>query len=361
MDALEDITVLELAFYYPGPLCGLLLSEMGARVIKIESRDGDPLRPLGATGEDSMGPSFKSLNRGKKSVVMDLKTDQGMDGLVALLEQADVLLQVFRPSVMERLGLGVERVRRINPRLVHCVMTGYGMNGPHAQRAGHDLNYQSLAGIVSMTGLADGSLALPGVPLGDLSGALMATLAIVAAIRQRDRTGQGKLLDISLTEGAAFANALNVVGRGFDSEELRAGQTMLTGRIPCYNLYRSRDGSWFSLAALEPKFWVHFCTAAGREDLMALQFDPSGVESIRNLFASEDASHWRRIADGTESCLEPVLAPDELAEHPLHRARRTVFRGPDGQDHVKIPGMDEPDRSRLSAPELGEHTDEILD
>jgi crotonobetainyl-CoA:carnitine CoA-transferase CaiB-like acyl-CoA transferase len=359
MEALTDITVLELAFYYPGPLCGLVLSDMGARVIKIEPPDGDPMRPYGAKTGRSTGPTFECLNRGKESVVIDLKSEGGPGELLSLCREADVLLSVLRPAVMDRLGLDAETIRRENPALVHCRMSGYGTAGPYADRAGHDLNYEAVAGILGLNGTADGRLALGAVPVADLSGALLAALAIVGAVRERDRTGRGRTLDVSLTDGALVANAINIVGRGFDEEEPEPGRMLLTGRIPAYNVYRSSDGRWFALGALEPKFWVAFCRAVEREDLMPLQMDPSAVTRLRELFGSRDARYWSRIASDNDVCLEPVLRIDEVGSHPQVRARGLLLSEPDGRRTMAFPGLGAPGPDGRRAPELGEHTHRI--
>ncbi len=360
MRPLRDITVLELAFYYPGPLCGLLLSDMGATVIKIEGPDGDPMRHVGAKDLGSTGPGFELLNRGKKSVVIDLKTPGGIHDFTDLCTSADVLLQVLRPTFMKRLGLGPDRIRQIAPCIVHCMMTGYGATGPHADRAGHDLNYQAIAGLLAMNGLTDGTLALPGVPVADLMGALMATISILGALRERDRTNQGSLLDVSLTESALLANMLNLAGLWFPGDEARAGGTMLTGRIPAYNLYRSSDGRWFALGALEPKFWVGFCQAAGFGHLLGSQFDPAALPEMRRLFASRDSDHWVRISRENDVCLEPVLATREVLEHPLHTARGVALGRSVDASFAGLPGLAstaEPDRD---VPSLGEHTSTVL-
>jgi crotonobetainyl-CoA:carnitine CoA-transferase CaiB-like acyl-CoA transferase len=333
MEALTDITVLELAFYYPGPLCGLVLSDMGARVIKIEPPDGDPMRPYGAKTGRSTGPTFECLNRGKESVVIDLKSEGGPGELLSLCREADVLLSVLRPAVMDRLGLDAETIRRENPALVHCRMSGYGTAGPYADRAGHDLNYEAVAGILGLNGTADGRLALGAVPVADLSGALLAALAIVGAVRERDRTGRGRTLDVSLTDGALVANAINIVGRGFDEEEPEPGRMLLTGRIPAYNVYRSSDGRWFALG--------------------------SAVTRLRELFGSRDARYWSRIASDNDVCLEPVLRIDEVGSHPQVRARGLLLSEPDGRRTMAFPGLGAPGPDGRRAPELGEHTHRI--
>lgn len=360
MRALEDITVLELAFYYPGPLCGLILSDLGAEVIKIESPQGDPMRPYGATTTREPGANFKMFNRGKKSVVVDLKSETGRADFLRLVAQADVLLQVFRPSVMARLGLDGDRIQEANPRIVHCLITGFGSTGPYADRAGHDVNYESLAGIVSTTGTLTGELALSGVPVADMTGALLAAIAVTGALRERDRTGQGRFIDVSLTDAAVLANALQLVGVSFPGEQAAPHGMLLNGRYPAYNLYRSRDGRWFSLGAIEPKFWLAFCTAAGREDLAHSQYDPDAVPALRELFASHDSSHWEKIARESDACLEPVLTRDEVLSHPLHTAR-ALFDQRDGEaTHVRISGLGTPRGEKLLTPALGAHTNDVL-
>ncbi|MBW2263289.1 MAG: CoA transferase [Deltaproteobacteria bacterium] len=360
MSALDDITVLELAFYYPGPLCGLVLSDLGAEVIKVEAPDGDPMRHYGSRDGEPIGANFKMFNRGKKSAVIDLKTDGGRRDFLALVSLSDVLLQVLRPSAMERLGLGRDRIQEANPRIVHCLISGYGASGPYADRAGHDVNYESLAGIPGMTGARSGELALSGVPLADMTGALLAAISILGALRERDRTSHGKFIDVSLTEGAVLANALQLVGVLFPGEEPGPRTMLLNGLFPTYNLYSSRDGRWFALGAIEPKFWVEFVTAAGREDLMGLQYDPSAVEKVRELFASRDGDEWERLAREHDVCLEPVLGRDEVLSHPQHAAR-SVFEQRDGSaTHVRITGLEKPQADRLRTPALGEHTDDVL-
>ena len=360
MHALDDITVLELAFYYPGPLCGLMLSDLGAEVIKVEAPDGDPMRIYGTRDGEPTGANFKMFNRGKKSVVIDLKTEGGRNDFLGLVSRADVLLQVLRPAAMERLGLGREVVEEAGPRLIHCLLSGYGASGPFADRAGHDLNYESLAGIPAMTGARSGERVLSGVPLADMTGALLATIAILGAVRERDRSSRGRFIDVSLTEGAVLANALQLVGVLFPGETPGPQTMLLNGLFPTYNLYRSRDGRWFALGAIEPKFWVAFVEAAGQKDLMGLQYDPSAVEKVRELFASRDASEWEKIASENDVCLEPVLERDEVLAHPQHAAR-SVFETRDGSaTHVRISGLPPPSPERLTTPALGEHTEEVL-
>lgn len=361
MRALEDTTVLELAFYYPGPLCGLILSDLGAEVVKVESPDGDPMRPYGARTGESTGANFRMFNRGKKSVVVDLKSGKGREDFLSLVGRADVLLQVFRPDVMERLDLGRERIREANPGIVHCVITGYGATGPWAGRAGHDVNYESLAGIIHTTGTPSGELALSGVPLADMTGALLATIAILGALRERDRTGEARFIDVSLTEAAVLANTLGLCGVNFPGEEPRPGGLLLNGRFPTYGLYRARDGRWFALGAIEPKFWVAFCEAAGCEDLKGMQYDPAGVERLREVFASRDGHEWERVARESDVCLEPVLDREEVLDHPQHRARGVFALREGSTTHVRITGLDPPSGERLRTPELGEHTRETLE
>ncbi len=374
--ALDGIRVLDLTRLLPGGFCSLLLADFGADVIKVEDTGaGDYLRwsPPYYEGveETARGALFLALNRGKRSMRLDLKTEPGKDVLLALAREADVLLESFRPGVLDRLGVGYERLRAANPRLVYCAITGYGQDGPNRDRAGHDLNYLALNGLLGLTGDADGPPVQAAGQIADLGGgALMAAVGVLMALRERDRSGQGQLVDCSMFDGALSWLALLAAEAFAGGKEPRRGELQLAGALTCYRPYRCADG-YVTLAALEPKFWSAFCLGVGREDLLSHAFDPAGSDAHRavgEIFAGRTRVQWRTFASEHECCLEPVLELGEALESELVAAREMVVElGQPGAEHpvrllgtpIKLsrtPGSP----TRQAAPSLGEHTDEIL-
>jgi crotonobetainyl-CoA:carnitine CoA-transferase CaiB-like acyl-CoA transferase len=278
---LEGVRVLDMSRLLPGGFCSLLLADFGAEVTKVEdTAAGDYVRwapPAFEGAEDSAkGALFVALNRGKRSVRLDLKTEGGREALLRLVGDHDVLLESFRPGVLDRLGVGWERLREANPGLVLCAITGYGQTGPNVSRSGHDLNYLGLNGVLALSGDADGPPVQAGAQIADLGGgALMAAFGILAALRHRDATGEGQVVDVSMFDGALSWLAM-VAARVFAAgERPRRGAELLGGAIVCYRPYTCRDG-WVTLGALEPKFWAAFCAGVGRPDLVERQFERPG-------------------------------------------------------------------------------------
>jgi len=340
--ALAGVRVLDLSRLLPGPACSLLLADHGAEVVKVEDTgSGDAMRGAAPA-------AFAALNRGKRSVRLDLKTAGGRDALERLAARADVLLESFRPGVMDRLGVGYAVLRARNPGLVWCALTGYGQEGPDRARAGHDLNYQARAGALAPVA---GAAPTPGpVPLGDLSGALHAAFGILAALRARDRTGRGQRVDVALTESVVALLALQAADVLAGTERPAFGETML-----CYRPYACADG-WVAFAPLEPRFWAAFCRGVGREDLLPHQHDGPGSRAegeFEALFRARTRAEWDRFAAQHECCLEPVLTLSEaLARVPLVAGR--ALRSP-----VRL-SETPPDEGRAGAPALGGDTEEVL-
>jgi crotonobetainyl-CoA:carnitine CoA-transferase CaiB-like acyl-CoA transferase len=370
----EGLKVLDLSRLLPGGFCSLLLADFGADVVKVEDTGmGDYIRwsPPHFEGaeETAKGSLFLSLNRGKRSVRIDLKTEAGRDVLLRLVRDADVLLESFRPGVLDRLGVGYERLRRENPRLVYCAITGYGLTGPNVQRSGHDLNYLGLNGVLAITGEEDGPPVQAGAQIADLGGgALMAAFGILAALRERDRSGEGQLVDVSMFDGALSWLAM-VAARVFaGGERPRRGHELLGGSLLCYRPYRCADG-WVTLGALEPKFFAAWCHGVGRPDLVERQFERPGSAAhaeVEAIFAQRTRAAWAGFADEHDCCLEPVLEVEEALESELVRAREMVveFEQP-GAGTVRGLGMPvklgrTPGRVRRGGPSLGEHTEEVL-
>jgi crotonobetainyl-CoA:carnitine CoA-transferase CaiB-like acyl-CoA transferase len=370
----EGLKVLDLSRLLPGGFCSLLLADFGADVIKVEDTGmGDYIRwsPPAFEGAEETAKSalFLSLNRGKRSVRIDLKSEAGRDVLLKLVRDADVLLESFRPGVLDRLGVGYERLKQENPRLVYCAITGYGLTGPNVQRSGHDMNYLGLNGVLALSGDADGPPTQAGAQIADLGGgALMGAFGILAALRERDRSGEGQLVDVSMFDGALSWLAM-VAARVFAAgEQPRRGAEMLSGSLLCYRPYKCADG-WVTLGALEPKFFSAWCHGVDREDLIAHQFEAPGSPAhaeVEAIFAERTRAEWAAFAQQHDCCLEPVLEVEEALESELVRAREMVieFEQP-GAGMVKGLGMPvklsrTPGQVRSGGPALGEHTEQVL-
>jgi alpha-methylacyl-CoA racemase len=375
VSALSDIRVLDLSRLLPGGFCSLLLADFGAEVLKVEDTGmGDYLRwaPPYYEGADDSAKSalFLALNRGKRSIRLDLKQELGREALLRLVRDYDVLLESFRPGVMQRLGVGYETLREHNPRLVYCAISGYGQDGPYTARSGHDMNYLGLNGVLGLTGAADGPPVQPGGQIADLGGgALMAAFGIMAALRERDRSGEGQMVDVSMFDGSLSWLALVAAKYLADGQVPKRDEPDLAGGLICYRPYACRDG-WVTLGALEPKFWQAWCRGVGREDLVERQFEPPGSEAhaeVERVFLERTRAEWQEFASEHDCCLEPVLDLDEALDSELVRAREMLVE-------VEQPGAEAPARLlgvpvKLSrtpgapagpGPGLGEHTSEVL-
>ncbi len=373
---LEGIRILDLSRLLPGGFCSLLLADFGAEVVKVEDLGmGDYVRwspPYYEGADDSAkGALFLALNRNKTSVRINLKEEAGRDVLLRLVEQADVVLESFRPGVLDRLGVGYEAMRAVNSRIVYCAITGYGQDGPLRERSGHDMNYLGRIGLLGLTGEADGPPVQAAGQIADIGGgALMAAFGILAALRERDSSGEGQLVDISMADGALSWLAM-VAGQYLcDGVVPRRGAQLLAGGIICYRPYRCSDGH-VTLGALEPKFWRNWCVGVGREDLIERQFEAAGSEAhreVENLFAARSRAEWEAFAVEHDCCLEPVLGVDEALDDELVRAREMVvgLDQPGAEKPVRLLGVPVKlsrtpgDTNRIPGPALGEHTDDVL-
>ena len=361
---LTGIRVLDLTRLLPGAFCTMLLADMGADVIKVEEPGtGDYMRwtpPL----VDGQSVLFNALNRNKRSVAVNLKSAEGRDLLLRLVEKSDVLVEGNRPGVMERLSLGWDVLHARNPKLVMCSITGYGQDGPFAARAGHDLNYMATAGGLGLNGDAGGPPVPLSVQVADVGGGgLQPAVAILGALVSVQRGGEGRWIDASMTDGAVSWLALAFAARG-GGEDARRGDQRLAGRHACYRVYACKGGGFYSVGALEPKFWAALCTKLGRPELIDLQF-AEGAEGTRvhhemeQIFASRTRSEWERDLSALDACCEPVLDLDEVASHPQIAARRLIETRPAGVE-VRPAVQLRADWRRRDAPGLGEHTAEVL-
>jgi alpha-methylacyl-CoA racemase len=374
MSALSDVRVLDLSRLLPGGFCSLLLADFGAEVLKVEDTGmGDYVRwsAPGYEGADESAGSalFLALGRGKRSIRLNLKDEAGRGVLLKLVREYDVLLESFRPGVMDRLGVGYERLRDENPGLVYCALTGYGQDGPYTARSGHDMNYLALNGLLGLTGDPGGPPVQSAGQIADIGGgALMAAFGILAALRERERSGLGQLVDVSMFDGSLAWLALVAAKYLCDGETPERGDLELAGRLICYRPYACKDG-WVTLGALEPKFWQAWCRGVGREDLIEKQFDRPGSDAhgeVERIFLERSREEWRCFAEEHDCCLEPVLDLGEALDSELVRARGMVVElDQPGADGVRLLGVPvklsrTPGAPAGPAPALGEHTREVL-
>ncbi len=365
MRPLLGTRVLDLSRLIPGPFATLVLADLGATVDKVEDPNGgDYLRhmPPAVNGECA---AFHLLNRGKRSIVLDLKKADGARALRQMVKSYDVVFEQFRPGVLDKLGLSHATLLEQNPKLVICALTGYGQTGELKKRAGHDINYLARSGLLGVQGPSDAPPTVPGFQLADVSGGLWCVVAILAALAERDRTGSGRVLDIAMTDGV-LGFASTAIGAALAGVAQRRGEEPLTGGLAPYGTYRTKDGRHVALGALEPKFWMTFCAGVGLDvDMGGLMPGPHQFElkrSVAAVFASRTRDEWSAWSREHDCCLEPVLEPHELATD-AHLAERGLFfsipteAGPSPQ--VRTP-VTPHDGSFSPPPRMGEHTRDVL-
>jgi crotonobetainyl-CoA:carnitine CoA-transferase CaiB-like acyl-CoA transferase len=373
--AFAGLRILDLSRLLPGPYCSLLFADLGAEVIKVEEpgRGDYARRTPPFWGDSDVGAYFLLLNRNKKSVAIDLKTDAGKAIFRRLAGTADVLLESFRPGVMDRLGLGWAALHAEHPRLVYCAISGYGQDGPYRNLVGHDVNYMGYAGALSVTGPRQGGPLTPGVQVADLGGgALMAAFAIAAALHHRHESGQGQLVDVSMTDGVVSWLIPHLAGFFATGRVPARAEERLNGGWPCYGVYETADGGHVTLGALEPQFWANFCRLIGRDDLRPLQHVEGPArdrveDELRRLFRTRTRVEWVALLHEADVCAGPVLELDEVVRDP-QLAQRGMFTevahpklGPVRQVAFPVQLSGTPARVRTPPPELGEHTDEVLE
>jgi alpha-methylacyl-CoA racemase len=357
---LAGVRVLDLTRLLPGPLGMQHLADLGADVIKVE----DP----GAG--DYANPAVRAVvNRNKRAIRIDLKQADGVATLLRLCRQADVLVEGFRPGVMQRLGVGYETVAAANPRIVYCSISGFGQTGPLRDLPGHDLNYCALSGVADQIGSAHGP-ALSNLPVADLlGGAMTAAMAILAALFDASRTGIGRHVDVSMADAVLAHAVIPLAALNQQGRVAPAGGGRLTGALACYGVYRTADGRHVAVGALERKFWEALCRRLERPDLAPLHEtgDPACEERVRGelaaVFEARPLAHWTALFADGEACVSPVLRLDEALAHPHFQARGMSLRAGPGTPWqlgtaVKMSGFHPP--APRTAPQPGEHTDEVL-
>lgn len=364
MQPLSGIRIIDFSTLLPGPMATLILAEAGAEVIRIERPGtGEELRQYRPRFADT-SVSFAMLNRGKRSIAIDLKAAGAAERLQPLLRSADVVVEQFRPGVMQRLGLGYEALQALNPALIYCSITGYGQEGPKAQTAAHDLNYQADAGLLGMAAGSDGAPVVPGALIADIAGgAYPAVINILLALRRREAGGGGCKLDISMTDGL-LPFLYWGIGNGIASGHWpRAGAELLTGGSPRYQVYRTRDGRYLAAAPLEDKFWANFCEAidlpaAARDD----RRDPAATRrTVAAIIAERTADEWLTRFAGKDVCCNLVRSLEDAMRDPQFQARGVFRRSVVSESHDGLPAVAVPlaeplrdPRTELMYPQLGE-------
>ena len=369
---LASLKVLDFSTLLPGPFASLLLADMGAEVLRIESPTRMDLLRVLPPHDQGVSASHAYLNRNKRSLALDLKQPAALEVVKQLVQDYDIVLEQFRPGVMERLGLGYEALKAINPKLIYVSITGYGQTGPYKDRAGHDINYLALAGLASYTGRQDSGPLPLGIQAADIAGgSLHGVIGLLAAVIARQHSGQGQHLDVSMTDCAFSLNAM--AGAGYLAcgvEPDRENQMLNGGSF--YDYYRTRDGRWLSVGSLEPVFMQQLCTTLGRPELAAHGLSPKPEQQralkleLQIEFEKHDFAWLCELFANIDACVEPVLSLAEAVRHPQLKARELVSQVPrdDGstQPQMACPlkfsgGLPEP---RHIGAALGAHTDEVL-
>ncbi|PCJ61127.1 MAG: carnitine dehydratase [Rhodospirillaceae bacterium] len=339
-NALAGTRVLDLSQYLPGPLATLTLADFGADVLKIEPPLGDPMRGMPPLGPDGISRIYKACNRNKTTLRLDLKSAAGKASFERLLKQADVLLESFRPDVLTRLGFPRERINALNPRLIHCALTGYGQDGPLASTPGHDLNYMALAGGLATSGSAE----RPGFsfpPVADHAAALHAAMAMLAALLERTNSGRGVFLDISIAESVLPWQRLSLAVAEADGADISRTGHELNGGAAYYQIYETKDGAFVTLGCIEEKFWKNFCEAVGQPDWIHRQGEAIPqtdlIAALREKFATATLAEWLKTLGDVDCCFQAIVSTTGLVTHPHLHSRGFLQRAQqDGEAFTEI-------------------------
>ena len=358
--ALSDITVIDLSRLLPGPYCSMILADHGARVIAVESRQFV-----------ADGLFLNTVNRNKEHMTLDLKTDKGKEIFFRLIEKADVMLEGFRPGVVDRLGVDYESVRGVNPKIIYCSITGYGQDGPFRNRVGHDANYLSYAGILNLIGEPDRPPSIPGIQIADIAaGGMNAAIGILLALLAREKTGGGQYIDISMTDGMVGFLPAVLYFQQLTGQDPRRADTLLSHRYACYNTYETADGRFLSIGAVENRFWKTLCEHFGVPEYTEHQYDESRrkeiLEFMRTTFRKKTLDEWDAELADLEICWGRVQTFSEVLDDPLFREREMFLelQGKAGEKQaaigVPVKLSDTPGSVRSAAPDFGESTPSIL-
>lgn len=370
---LAGLKVLDFSGLLPGPFATMMLADLGADVLRVESPTRpDMVRHIPPQSSDGNSAAHGYLNRSKRSIAIDLKTTQGLEIVQRLVREYDIVIEQFRPGVMDRLGAGYEALRAINPGLIYCSITGYGQTGPYKDRAGHDMNYLAIAGVLGYNGRKETGPAPISVQVADVAGgSCHAVIGVLAAVLHRHKTGEGQHIDVSMTDAAFSLHALTAPGALMGGEQPALESTQLNGGS-FYDCYETADGRHYSVGGLEPQFFMQFCAAIGRPELapQGLNMMPDAVAALKTEIRAEmkkkTYAEWASVFAAIDSCTEPVLTFAEAAAHP-HIVARDLL--------VEVPQLDGGKQQQLASPikfsrtppsyqysgvTLGQHTREVL-
>jgi crotonobetainyl-CoA:carnitine CoA-transferase CaiB-like acyl-CoA transferase len=359
--ALSGITVIDLSRLLPGPYCSMILADHGARVIAIESKKFM-----------ADGLFFNTINRNKEHISLNLKTTEGKQIFFQLVEKADVVLEGFRPGVVDRLGIDYQCVREVNPKIIYCAITGYGQNGPFRDRVGHDVNYLSYAGVLNLIGESDRPPSIPGIQIADIAGGGMnAAIGILLALFAREKSGKGQYIDISMTDGMVAFLPIALYFQQLSGKDPRRADALLSHRYACYNTYETADGRFLSIGAVENRFWKRLCEHLGVSEYAALQYDDGRRKEIldfmRSTFKSKTLDEWDAELAHLEICWGRVQTFSEMLDDPLFREREMILKlegkAGDRQSAIGVPVKlsDTPGSVRSAAVDFGESTATILE
>ncbi|WP_409299735.1 CaiB/BaiF CoA transferase family protein [Peribacillus sp. SCS-155] len=374
MSLLKGLKILDFSTLLPGPYATMMLGDLGAEVLRVESHIRKDLLRTFPPIVGTQSAAHQQLNRNKKSISLDLKQTEAVNIIKELIMEYDIVLEQFRPGVMNRLGLGYEDLKSVNPNIIYCSLTGYGQTGPYRDTPGHDNNYLSISGIMGISGRKESGPTLFGTQVADIAGgSLHSIIGILSAVVYRNNTGKGQYIDISMTDSCFSMNSM--LGAGYiaigQMEPLSEGTQLTGGNL--YDFYRTRDGRYLSVGSLEPKFRKSLCDAIGRPDLFPMACSPDGSEEhaqfksiLKDIFVTRDFSEWCHIFHQFEACVEPVLSFAEACEHPQLQAREMIVEIPDGrggmQKQIATPikgSAFSPVLSHIGS-EIGQDTDHIL-
>ncbi|MFO7876513.1 MAG: CaiB/BaiF CoA-transferase family protein [Desulfovermiculus sp.] len=355
--ALQGITVIDLSRLLPGPYCSMILADHGARVLAVEDT------------RTQSAFFVRRLYRNKEHLCLDLKSEQGLQIFFRLVEEADVVLEGFRPGVVKRLGVDYEQVAQVNPNIIYCSISGYGQTGPYRDRAGHDLNYLAQSGVLDLVGSPGGPPVIPGVQIADLlGGGMNAALGILLALFERSSTGKGQYIDISMTDGSFSLLPLAAFLQEKSGGELKRGEHLLAHRFACYNIYATKDGRYMAVGALEEKFWKNLCLCLGCSEYVRYQFCEARRQEIKNFFREKflekTQAEWVEILKTEDACCEPVRSLAEAFASPLLQERDMIAwerkggRFPSIGVPIKLERT--PGSIRMPPPQFGANTRKVL-
>lgn len=372
MGILTGLKILDFSTLLPGPFATMLLADMGADVIKVESPDREDLIKHFSPADGGVSAAFAHLHRSKRSLGLDLKKAGAKDIVYRLVQDYDIVVEQFRPGVMEKLGIGYDQLREVNPKIIFCSITGYGQTGPLKNRAGHDNNYLSLAGVASYSSRKNQPPVPAGIQMADLAGGSMpAAIGILAAVYHREKTGEGQSIDVSMTDAVFSLNVLYGAGYLAGGKQPGPESELLNGGT-FYDYYETKDARYFSVGSLEPPFQARLCELIGERELIKLS--GGGAEDqkafkkrLTEIFKQKTFAEWLElIGDDFDGCVEPILNFSEAVNHPQMKARQRIVSVPKLQGGVQkqiafpIKFSTQPAEYRFAGVQTGEHSEEIL-